>query len=242
MTMKHDAACTIIVPNFNKSAYIAECIKSIQQQTYDELSCIIVDDGSTDDSVAVIHSLIDDDKRFSLYCNENHGLSYSRNFAIQHADTEFILPLDSDDYIEQTYLERLLHIFSEHDEIAVAYGKWKFIGYNADSMNKSLGNLHYAGYKQLLKSNSIHCCCMYRKADAMSCGLYDESFQGYEDWEFLIRLLYKDRPVAYDPRVSLFYRQLESNMSADCHAKYQEKFQRIFDKHREKYLEYGYQA
>lgn len=75
-------------------------------------------------------------------------------------------------------------------------------------MNVTLGNLHYTDYKTLLRGNSIHCCCAYRRKDAIQCGLFDEKMQGYEDWEFLIRLLYKDKIVVYDPHISLYYRQL----------------------------------
>ena len=59
--------------------------------------------------------------------------------------------------------------------------------------------MRYSTYADLLKSNSIHNSCVYRKADAQKCGLYNEQLKGFEDWEFLIRLLYKDKYVAWDP-------------------------------------------
>lgn len=228
---------TVIVPNYNKSQYIEECIQSIKDQTFKDFECIIVDDGSTDNSKEIIKKLIENDNRFQLFCNTNHGLSFSRNFGIKLANTEFVLPLDSDDYIEKDYIKRIIEYFNQHPETTLFYGKWFFIGYNADYMNFKLGNLHYIDYKTLLRGNSIHCCCAYRKKDAIDCGLFDENMQGYEDWEFLIRLLYKDKIVAYDPHISLYYRQLQNNMSSDCHQTYFQKFNYIVEKNKKIYSE-----
>ena len=228
---------TVIVPNYNKSQYIEECIQSIKDQTFNDFECIIVDDGSIDNSKEIINKLIENDNRFQLFCNTNHGLSFSRNFGIKNANTEFVLPLDSDDYIEKDYVKRIIEHFNQHPETTLFYGKWFFIGYNADYMNFKLGNLHYIDYKTLLRGNSIHCCCAYRKKNAIDCGLFDENMQGYEDWEFLIRLLYKDKIVAYDPHISLYYRQLQNNMSSDCHQTYFQKFNYIVEKNKKIYNE-----
>ena len=228
---------TVIVPNYNKALYIYDCIQSIKQQTLQMFNCIIIDDGSTDNSVEIIQSLIKNDNRFQLFCNSNHGLSYSRNFGILKSNTKFILPLDSDDYIASDYLERIIAHFNQQPDTTLFYGRWKFFGYNEKIMNEKLGNLHFSNYVTLLKSNSIHCCCAYKREDAINCGLYDENMQGYEDWEFLIRLLYKDKKVVYDPTISLYYRQIENNMSYNCHKSYNEKFKYIYKKHINKYQE-----
>ena len=231
------AKITVIVPNYNKEQYIGECLKSVKAQTMTDFDCIIIDDGSTDNSVDAVQELIADDRRFQLFQNTNHGLSFSRNFGIKFADTEFVLPLDSDDYIAEDYLQRIVEHFDKHPETTLFYGKWFFVGHNADQMNANLGNLHYIDYKTLLRGNSIHCCCAYRREDAIQCGLFDEKMQGYEDWEFLIRLLYKDKIVVYDPHVSLYYRQLQNNMSSDCHQTYFQKFSYIVEKNKKIYSE-----
>lgn len=229
---------TIIVPNYNKSLYITECIQSIKQQSFQNFNCIIVDDGSTDNSIEIIQQLIKNDNRFQLFCNTNHGPSYSRNFGILKTNTKFILPLDSDDYIANDYIERILNHFKQYPETSLFYGRWYFIGYNADLMNKKLENLKFSSYRNLLKSNSIHCCCAYKREDAINCGLYDENMQGFEDWEFLIRLLYKDKKVVYDPTISLYYRQLEKSISTDSNKNYIKKFKYIYEKHKEKYQQF----
>ena len=228
---------SVIVPNYNKQDYIVQCLQSIKDQTFEDLECIVVDDGSTDNSVKIITEFCNSDNRFKLYCNQNHGLAYSRNFAIQHANGKFILPIDADDWIEQTYVERAMTFFDVHPEFTLFYGKWQFVGYNADMMNARLGNLHYQSYSNLLKSNSIHCSCVYKRNDAIGCGMYDTNMKAYEDWEFLIRLLYNRHLVCYDPHVSLYYRQFEQSMSSYGHQHYQEIFSYIMQKNKTIYEE-----
>lgn len=232
------ANITVIIPNFNKADYIAECIQSVKIQTEQDFKCIIVDDGSTDNSSEIIAHEVNNDLRFTVIYQPNHGLSYSRNIGIKEAETEFVLPLDSDDMIEKTYLERAEKLFSEHPEVTLYYGRWLFFGYNADKMNTLYKDLHYSSYANLLKSNSIHCSCIYRKHDAIECGLFDTTMHGYEDWEFLIRLLHGEKLVAWDPRVSLFYRQLPKSRSTDDHAKYLNYVKLIQEKNSKIYQEY----
>lgn len=235
--MHMNAQITVIVPNYNKQDYITQCLQSIANQSFKNLECIVVDDGSADDSVKTISKLCSKDDRFKLYCNENHGLAYSRNFAIRHANGKFILPVDADDWIEETYVERAMNFFNEHPEFTLFYGKWMFVGYNADMMNARLGDLRYQSYVTLLRSNSIHCSCVYKQKDAIECGLYDVSMKAYEDWDFLIRLLHNKHLVCYDPHVSLYYRQFEQSMSSYGHQHYQEIVNYIMQKNKKIYEE-----
>ena len=228
---------SLIVPVYNTSKYLEKCINSLINQTLDDIEIILVNDGSTDNSRYLIDSFCCSDSRFKLICNDNHGLSYSRNYGINAAYGEYILPLDSDDYIEHTYLERAMTCFKQHPEITLYYGKWKFIGYNAEMMNQRFGKLHYRDYKTLLISNSIHCSCVYRKKDAVEAGLYDETMKAYEDWEFLIRLLSCGKYVAYDKKDSLFYRQFEHSMSSYGHEHYADIYNYIRQKNKKIYDE-----
>jgi len=173
-----------------------------------------------------------------LFFNQNAGVAASRNFGITNASNEFVLPLDADDYIEKTYVERAVSFFDHFPDYTLYYGKWHFIGFNADDMNARLGNLHFCDYRTLLKGNSIHCSCVYRRSDAIACGLFDSNMKGYEDWEFLIRLLHDKPKVFWDSNVSLFYRQLEKSRTTDDHANYQQRFNDIVNKNIVIYREY----
>lgn len=90
---------TVIVPNYNISKYLAKCLRSLRCQTLHNIEVIIVDDGSTDDSVTVITLLIDGDQRFNLLTLDyNCGSHYARKFALTMARGDYIMFLDSDDY------------------------------------------------------------------------------------------------------------------------------------------------
>ena len=97
---------SIIVPVYNKQRYVARCISSILGQSYKEFELIIVNDGSTDESKKICESF--SDERIRLIDTENGGVSRARNQALDVADGEFVLFVDSDDWVERDYVEHLI--------------------------------------------------------------------------------------------------------------------------------------
>lgn len=91
---------TIIVPVYNTKSYLKECLETIRRQTLDRIEIILVNDGSTDGSQCVCEEYKSMDQRISVIHQQNRGLSASRNIAIEKAKGEFILFVDSDDYID----------------------------------------------------------------------------------------------------------------------------------------------
>lgn len=96
---------SIIIPAYNSSDYIEACLQSILNQTFSDWECIVVDDGSTDDSLAKIQKFIDLDSRFKVYHQENAGVSSARNNGIDKASGEIITFCDSDDELKFNALE-----------------------------------------------------------------------------------------------------------------------------------------
>jgi len=99
---------SILIPNYNRAKLIIETLESIQKQTYDEWECIIVDDGSTDDSVDVIQDFIKEDQRFLLLkrpINLCKGASSCRNYAFSFSKGNFIQFFDSDDIMHPNHLK-----------------------------------------------------------------------------------------------------------------------------------------
>lgn len=90
---------TIIVPVYNTKQYLKECLETIRRQTLDRIEIILVNDGSTDGSQSICEEYKHIDNRFSVIHQQNKGLSASRNVAIDKAKGEYILFVDSDDYI-----------------------------------------------------------------------------------------------------------------------------------------------
>ena len=97
---------SIVVPVYNVEKYINKALDSILNQTYNNFEVIIVNDGSTDNSQKIIDKYTKLDKRFKSYKKENGGLSSTRNFGIKYTTGDYLLFIDSDDYIEKDYLEQ----------------------------------------------------------------------------------------------------------------------------------------
>lgn len=105
---------SVIVPVYNVESYVAECIESIQNQTYMNLEIILVDDGSKDMSGDICDQYATYDERIKVIHQENSGLSAARNMGIEAANGDYIAFVDSDDYIGLTMYEDLLKLLKEH--------------------------------------------------------------------------------------------------------------------------------
>ena len=91
---------TIVVPIYNSSKYLSRCINSIINQTYQNLEIILVNDGSTDNSLDICNEYANKDNRIKVIHKDNSGAAASRNVGINHAMGNYIAFVDSDDYIE----------------------------------------------------------------------------------------------------------------------------------------------
>lgn len=98
---------SILVPAFNVGKYIDRCLKSIQNQTFNNFEVIIVNDGSTDNTESIINEFVESDARFTIINQKNEGVAVARNRALEESNGEYITFVDPDDYIENDYLEFL---------------------------------------------------------------------------------------------------------------------------------------
>lgn len=106
---------SVIVPVYNVESYVAKCIESIQNQSYQHLEIILVDDGSTDDSGDICDQYAAYDDRIKVIHQENGGISAARNTGIEAANGDYITFVDSDDYIAPNMYEDMLHILKDND-------------------------------------------------------------------------------------------------------------------------------
>ena len=106
---------SVIVPVYNVEPYVAKCIESIQNQSYQYLEIILVDDGSTDDSGDICDQYASYDDRIKVIHQENAGLSAARNTGIDIANGDYIAFVDSDDYIGLTVYEDMLHLLKDNN-------------------------------------------------------------------------------------------------------------------------------
>lgn len=109
---------SIIIPNYNRANLIGETLDSIVRQTYENWECIIVDDGSTDNSIEVIKTFVEKDDRFKLYLRPKDypkGANACRNIGLKKSIGDFIIFFDSDDLMMDNHIEKKLQTIIEGD-------------------------------------------------------------------------------------------------------------------------------
>ena len=106
---------SVIVPVYNVESYIEKCLESIKNQDYDNFECLLVDDGSTDNSILLAKKIIGNDKRFIIVHKENGGLSSARNEGINKSSGDCLVFVDSDDIIHSKFLSKLMSNLNDSD-------------------------------------------------------------------------------------------------------------------------------
>ena len=106
----------VVIPTFNSSQFIKECVNSVLGQTHPVNNIFISDDGSTDDTTAVVNALAQNNPNIKLICNKHHGVSHTRNVGIRHSNAPYIAFLDSDDIWEPDKIEKQMSIFNQAEQ------------------------------------------------------------------------------------------------------------------------------
>ena len=227
---------SIIMPCYNQGEFVAEAMDSVLAQTYPCWELIIMNDGSSDHSERIILDYVQKDQRIKYFSQENAGVVVARNQAIKHAQGKYLLPLDADDKISEDYLFRGVTYLEQNPECTLYYCHANYFG----GVNEPFP-VEYKDYPSLLMWNSIFCTSLFRKEHFDLVGGYSTEFMdGYEDWEFFIRLLYHRAHVFQDEKTCFYYRRKESENSRNDEAnqKFLDLRKRIYTKHVAIYNEY----
>lgn len=115
---------SIILPVYNTELFLNKCLDSIINQTYSNLEIICINDGSTDNSLEILKTYKEKDKRIQVINITNHGVSYARNLGLTKITGEFVVFIDSDDYIESDYIQCLIENQKEKDTDLVYCGHY----------------------------------------------------------------------------------------------------------------------
>ena len=132
--MQSNELVSIIVPVYNCEKYIDRCIKSLIGQTYKNLEIIIINDGSTDNSLEIIRKYEKKDTRIKLIDKNNEGVSVARNFGIKHANGKYLTFVDADDWLELNAIEIYHNVMLEYN-VDVVRGNY-YLNKNAESIYK----------------------------------------------------------------------------------------------------------
>ncbi len=112
---------SILVPVYNSAEYLQKCVKSLTGQTYTDLQIVLIDDGSTDESWTIMRELASTDKRIEVYSQPNMGVAATRNHLLDKIRGDFVLFVDSDDWIDNDTIEFLLNKQQEDDYDIVSF-------------------------------------------------------------------------------------------------------------------------
>ena len=226
---------SIIIPCYNDADFIEQAVNSALYQTCNNKEIIVVDDGSDEETKAVLMRI--EPKIDLLLVQDNQGQSNARNKGIKAARGEFIIVLDSDDYFEPTFTERAFEIISKRNEVKIATCWGRRITENdilIDIFKPGGGEL-----SSFILQNGSFGSCMFRKSDWERVGGYDESMkEGFEDWEFYIRLLSNGGVAYVIPEVLFNYRSRKNSTTAHANKIKYELRSYIINKHQNLYKEH----
>ena len=135
---------SVIVPVYNVEKYINECLSSLINQTYKNIEIVVINDGSSDNSLSLIEEYSRIDDRIRVIDQKNMGLGYTRNVGIDNAVGDYILFVDSDDYISLNTCEEIEAVLSYNNEVdIIVLGRYRFADevYMQDPISK-IGRAH----------------------------------------------------------------------------------------------------
>ncbi len=225
---------SIIIPCYNDGQFIEQSVFSALNQTYSQIEVIVIDDGSDAETKAVLKKL--EPKITKLITQENQGQSKARNQGIEFAKGDYILILDSDDYFEQTFCEKAIEVFTNKEDVKLVTCQANLLFEDGSSRIFTPKGGTIADF---ILGNHALGTSLFRKEDWDNCGKYDESMrQGFEDWEFFIRLLKNGGYVEVIKEPLYNYRKRTHSTTLRANKTKYQLLNYIYIKHRELYLSY----
>jgi len=234
---------SIIIHCHNDGEYFTDAVESALSQTYPNIEIIIVDDASCDPAtLSTLRSI--SHPRISIYHNtENLHLSGTRNRGISLSNGKYILPLDADDKIEKSYVQKAVDVIENDPSIGVVYCKSNFFG-----LQNGLWELPDYSFDHMLVGNIVFATALFLKDDWEKAGGYSDKLKaGLEDYDFWLSILEMGKEFFQIPEVLFFYRKKDSSMvndligdlsvTKDAYKQIYLNHPDFYEKHKERYLE-----
>jgi glycosyltransferase involved in cell wall biosynthesis len=210
---------SIIVPCFNQAQYLDEALQSVLDQTYENWECIIVNDGSPDNTEAIAQKWVRKDSRFIYLYKKNGGVSSSRNLALEMVKGDYIQFLDSDDFLNKEKLELSLNLINEghENDIKIIVSDFRMF---VDNPNKTLNpycslNSELLNFESLLYSWNatftipIH--CGFFKASLFENIRFPENMTAHEDWIVWVSIFKTGGKALFLDKILALYRMNPSS-------------------------------
>lgn len=189
---------SVIIPLYNKAAFVSKAINSVLSQSHREFECIIIDDGSTDDSLAVARSF--SDPRITIVSKGNGGVSSARNTGLSIARCPFVAFLDADDWWTPDYLRRMAELINEYPNLSLFFCSHIAVYPNGRSELRQAPHWAEPGKSAIFKMFEhfrlfgaynwpLHTsCCIVKTQSALCAGAFDERISLFEDYDLFSRL------------------------------------------------------
>jgi GT2 family glycosyltransferase len=209
-------AISVVIPCYKQAEFLPEAVESVIAQTFTDWEVVIVDDGSPDQTGEVADDLarLHPTKRIRAVRQANAGVARARNAGIERARGSYILPLDADDRIGPTMLERTYRLLEEQPGVAIAYTDVQMFGddngvIRAEEFNPTI----------LPTANHLSYCSLYRREVWEAVGGYNPNMvYGYEDWDFWVGAVECGYVARRIPEPLLEYRVRSATRTADAMA------------------------
>ncbi|MFL5763692.1 MAG: glycosyltransferase family 2 protein [Bacteroidia bacterium] len=203
---------SVIIPTFNYASFLPETIGSVMAQTYGNWECIVVDDGSTDDTKNVMDALCKSDPRIKYLVQKNDGPTIARNNGLKNASGDFIQFLDADDLLEKEKFEKQLQIFESDPSADIVYGGVNYFrsgfpdqlfdGISLEGSKPWMKKLSGQGeimIKALLNENlMVISSPLVRRSLFEKLGKMNETLRYNEDWELWARFAIGNAKFRFD--------------------------------------------
>ena len=223
--MLHSQLVSIIISAFNAEKYIAATLDAVLQQTYPNLEVIVVNDGSTDNTLAIAESY--KSRGVRVICQDKKGQDAALNLGYKHSKGEYIKFMDSDDLINPEMVELQVNAISTSSD-HIAYGEWARFYHN----NPSNANFESLDYWK--NTDPIEFIIARPEGVMLQCGIiliprnlidkvggWDERLVLYNDMEFFNRIILASKGVKFVKGARLYYRSgMSSSISAQKGRKY----------------------
>ncbi len=215
---------SVVMAAHNSAATIRQAIASVRLQSREDWELLIIDDGSSDETVAIASSIRDE--RIQVVCQENRGPALARNAGIRLAQAPLVSTLDSDDLWLPQYLESMLRVLDNDHDAALAYTDAWVLDHATGRVRKTTEMAYQRApqpppasprdfLKELLRTNFIYNSVTARRDALLAVGGYDERLWTSEDWELWLRIAASGRRCVRAPGILAVHRDHAGSLSTD---------------------------
>lgn len=194
---------SVVIPLYNKEHSILKAVQSVLNQTFEDFEVIIVNDGSTDNSVKVLKEL--NSHKIRIINKANGGVSSARNRGIKESNSDFVAFLDGDDWWDPSFLMTLTNLKVKYPDAGIYTGKYLMVYNKKKSVKQNIFPEKEGYFDIYTHLHSIHSSSiLVNKKVFEVCGFFDENLTHGEDIDMWIRIGYKFK-LCYSDQIISFY-------------------------------------